>query len=244
MDKVLHILSELAIDILCLVIFKLDGEISFLSNEEIILNNNELHILTKILYYNENTLTEGHLSEEIAVVINKISKSKKYFGIKEEYKDYYILKIFSTSNSSDLYLDNYKAIFTKISFHVNEHLENIKFPQKSTYRIDPSYITNKQFSIDKSKILQFLGAIKIIKYPIKQKNTGQIIILSQQQSRIMLGLSSGYSFREIEEKYGIKIKTIEYYLLLIKAKTGYRKRLELLCAFRETNPWLKEFKDE
>ncbi|WP_375319116.1 hypothetical protein [Candidatus Tisiphia endosymbiont of Oplodontha viridula] len=244
MDKLKNILSELGISLRSVAIFNAKGEVSILSEKKIILDYGDLHALAKILCQEGNTLLNRQLPNDTSKIINKISDTKKYFCIKEEHRDCYIVKVFGIFDTRKFSLEHYQTILAKISFHINEHLNNIKSFQISTYRLDSSYIIERQLSIDKDKLSRFLADIKITKYPIRKKGTGQIVLLSPQQSKVMLALSSGHSFIEIEKKYELKVKTVEYYLLLIKAKTGYRKRLELLYAFRETNPWLKEFKDD
>lgn len=244
MSTLQKILSPLGINLSCVVLFKLDGEVSCLFYQEITLDSHDLSVLSRVLHKPGHNFTENHLPRDLSIIIAKISKSKKYLCIKEEYKNSFIVKVFSISNNSSFSLDNHKAVLAKISFYINEQLNNIEELYRYNYKIDPHYIAKRKSTIDNDKITQYLDSIEITKYPIKQKNTGHIVILSPQQSKIMLGFSRGLNAREMEEQYAIKVKTIEYYLLLIKAKTGYRKKLELLYAFRETNPWLKEFNNE
>ena len=105
------------------------------------------------------------------------------------------------------------------------------------FRIDIDLIINKK--IAEHKTIELWKSLTIKRYPVKHKITQELVLLSEQQSKILISLVNSDTSSDIFRQHGIKPKTTEYYLQLIKAKTGYSKRIELICAFVNSNPWLK-----
>ena len=56
--------------------------------------------------------------------------------------------------------------------------------------------------------------------------------ISKQQQRCLFFLSEGMTMKEIGWELNISPRTVEFYLNLVKNKTGLRRRSELIGYFR------------
>lgn len=209
--------------------------IYFYHNNSDKLDKNSLRLLLSILLNIDDQII--YRNKQIDEILKKIIGTQKYFCHKYDYQTKTVIIIYTIDNMlCSLNLDT--KFLLKISFFSIQDRINLFYNfQAETLDIGKKMFFDNDYT--QKKILDLDHIFRITRYPIHHKITKEIVFLSPQQSKIMLGLSDSLSFKDIEIQYKIKPRVTEYYLQLIKAKTGYRKKLELLCAFLKTNPWIK-----
>ena len=175
------------------------------------------------------------------LIIDQIDPNQSFwYSHRRSFKKNTIIILFESQNimlnvkiiemiSSLMHSDGLKNIMDIVP-NINRHY-SITLPVQLMN--SKSYISSQQLEYDFLKC-----SINITKYPIKHKFNDHYVILSVQQSNILLALSKGEDYKSISAQCSITPKTIEHYLNIIKAKTGYRSKLELVCAFRTTNMWI------
>jgi len=239
MNQISIDLEELGIVSVCLIQIDDIGNVvlrrNYNNQPEIV--SSEIENLLRILVLKEPEFL-GNDQDLDFQYIKRFTFSQYYFCSRQKVKRNYLILIIGLHEyiKMDLYLRKHKALLFKLVEVVKAQNINSKYDTKE-YKIDiKSFI---DVEVPQYELHQFWNAIYLEKYPMRHKNTQETIILSKQQSKVMLGLAMNLTYNQILKKYAIKPKTSEFYLQLIKAKTGYNKKIELICAFMDSNPWIK-----
>lgn len=231
--------SDLGIEDFFFISIKPNGDTNLFSFNIPKLSDIELTKLLTEVFKQEELFISKVLNKEVLKIFYKVIDKNNFFCCRYNFKKSFSIFVFSVSNKQnlDLYLKTQKPFLYKIALFFNNEKQIEEVLNKNDFKIDIAKI--KETYIPEFKVNEFWKAIEIKKHPIRHKITDEVVLLSEQQSKIMLGLSKNFTYDEIYSKYGIKPKTSEYYLQLIKSKTGYSKRIELVCSFLDSNPWLK-----
>lgn len=194
------------------------------------------------------TLRQGPFIESIKPDFNECgtipinSEKIKSFIIYEPANEHFYGYIFKLNNYDEDYniFNNLRPYLYRFIIHFKGGIDKIVKQFDSSFWMKVN-IENK-VKVEERKldmnIQGFLQAVFTPKLPITDR-AGKITILSPQQSTLVKGLAKGMSYQEIELNYGIKKKAGELYLANIKSKTGWNNRIEIINAFIEQNPWIK-----
>lgn len=232
-------LKELGIKNMAYISIDMSGKSVLFSSIKLKLKKEDFELLIKEVFIQDELFISSGKNNSLTKEIEKIVDSKNFFCCRHNFKKNYSIYLFgiTSTKSIDLYLQTQKALLYKITTFFIENNNVINQLTKNHFSLDISNILTKQ--IPKYVIYPLWQTLEITKYPIRHRLTDELILLSPQQSKIMIGFTKNYTYNDIYNEYGIKPKTAEFYLQLIKSKTGYSKKIELVCSFLDSNPWLK-----
>lgn len=242
MDSINIKMSDLGIIDLIKIKIELIGKVEVYASEYFTVDDIEIKDFVEILFEQDEMFISMLDHELNKYILNNIN-TKYYICHRQKFNDCYLIYVFGMLDLEqiNLYLNSKKDLLYKLSLFINKIGVEVSNFKVRTYNIGTESWLCKD--IPSYKIHHLWAALQIDRYPIRHKLTHELVILSKQQSKVMLGLAKNQTLNEIYTIYNIKPKTSEFYMQLIKAKTGYSKKIELICAFLDTNPWLKVKED-
>ncbi|MEQ9116555.1 MAG: hypothetical protein RLN62_07155 [Rickettsiales bacterium] len=196
-------------------------------------------ILTSILQELEHYFRTLHCYSKMTQIefYTDVSGYSIYSFAEKQFEEIHLFSFLPRSQMKKFYkfvITNRGRFLKYISFYKSkaEDLLNASNLKNMKYIKNPS-----QIKIEENTI-KFTEPFEIQKYPIIT-NGGRIIFLTQLQSNLLLGFLKGLSYKEIEVEYGIKQKAAETYFRIIRTKTNYKNRQEILNAFISQNNWMQ-----